>query len=71
MGLVTAAAPPDSVIVKVYVPLPEPEAVAAMMRRAGFSEVRFQRRFDGLAVLYSGVKPGPPRDGREPGRSGS
>lgn len=50
---------------------PKPEAVAAMMRRAGFSEVRFQRRFDGLAVLYSGVKPGPPRDGREPGRSGS
>lgn len=50
---------------------PGPEAVVGMMRRSGFREVRFQRMFDGLAVIYLGVKPGPPADGREPERIGS
>ena len=37
---------------------PKPEEVAEMIRRAGFSDVRFRRLFDGLAVIYLGVKPG-------------
>jgi len=37
---------------------PKPENVAAMIRGAGFSDVRFERLLDGLAVIYLGVKPG-------------
>ncbi len=48
---------------------PEPESVAAMIRRSGFSDVRFTRLFDGLAVIYLGVKPGPSSDGQRPGGS--
>ncbi len=47
---------------------PGPEGVAGMMRRAGFEEVSFRRLFDGLAVVYLGVKPGPRPEGRKPGR---
>lgn len=39
---------------------PKPEAVALMIRDAGFSEVRFTRLFNGIAVVYLGVRPGSP-----------
>lgn len=45
---------------------PKPESVAAMIRGAGFSDVRFERLLDGLAVIYLGVKPGPASNGQEP-----
>ena len=37
---------------------PKPEVVAEMIRRSGFSDVRFRRLLDGLAVIYLGVKHG-------------
>ena len=45
---------------------PEPENVAAMIRRSGFSDVRFERLFDGLAVIYLGIKPGSSPIGQGP-----
>ncbi len=49
---------------------PKPEAVAGMILGAGFGEVSFRRMFDGLAVVYSGVKPGPRPGGRGRGGDG-
>jgi demethylmenaquinone methyltransferase/2-methoxy-6-polyprenyl-1,4-benzoquinol methylase len=41
---------------------PKAEDVAAMIRDAGFLDVRFRRLFNGIAVVYLGVRPGfPPR----------
>ncbi|MBE0557062.1 MAG: class I SAM-dependent methyltransferase, partial [Proteobacteria bacterium] len=45
---------------------PKPENVAAMIRGAGFSDVRFERLLDGLAVIYLGVKPGSSSIGQGP-----
>ena len=39
---------------------PRPEEMAATIRNAGFSDVRFRRLFNGIAVVYLGAKPGPP-----------
>jgi demethylmenaquinone methyltransferase/2-methoxy-6-polyprenyl-1,4-benzoquinol methylase len=44
---------------------PGPEEMAATIRSAGFSDVRFRRLFNGIAVVYLGAKPGQPASGRE------
>jgi len=40
---------------------PKPEELAGRMRSAGFIDVRFRRLSNGIAVVYLGVRPGPPR----------
>ena len=39
---------------------PTPDALAEEIRSAGFSDVRFRRLSNGIAVVYLAVKPGPP-----------
>ena len=68
--LVCGTAAPFQYLAESVRVFPGPESVAGMIRRAGFSDVRFIRRFDGLAVIYLGVKPAS-TDGRKPGRSGA
>jgi len=45
---------------------PKPEEVAGTIRGHGFTDVRFRRLWDGLAVIYLGVKPGRATEGRGP-----
>lgn len=44
---------------------PGAEAVAETMRNAGFSDVRFERLLNGIAVVYLGARPGTPAHARE------
>ena len=44
---------------------PGPEEMAVTIRNAGFSDVRFRRLFNGIAVVYLGTKPEPPANGQD------
>lgn len=41
---------------------PAPDGIAALIRRAGFIDVRFLRLSNGIAVVYLGTKPHRPRN---------
>jgi demethylmenaquinone methyltransferase/2-methoxy-6-polyprenyl-1,4-benzoquinol methylase len=63
--LVCGAAAPFRYLAESIRAFPKPEDIVEDMGKAGFADVRFHRLTNGIAVVYVGVKPGPPAENQE------